>query len=78
MNTENKNTQNQQSCLTDVIVRFFKRQYYKLFTYHNRGDDAMFGKFRVLYNDGKISQKMCWSSAKTYAEIFEGKIIDAF
>lgn len=76
MSTEN----NEKEALnkTDVIVRFFKRQYYKLFVYNNRGDDAMFGKFRVLYSDGKISQKMCWSSAKTYSEIFDGKIIDAF
>ena len=60
------------------FIRFLKRQYYKLFYYESRGDDAMFGKFRVRYKDGKISQKMCWSSAKTYASIFNGEIIDAF
>jgi len=60
------------------LFRFIKRQFYKLAYYESRGDDAMFGKFRVVYNDGKISQKMCWSSAKTYSSVFGGKIIDAF
>lgn len=60
------------------IFRFIKRQFYKLPYYESRGDDAMFGKFRVVYNDGKISQKMCWDSAKNYSSIFGGKIIDAF
>jgi hypothetical protein len=60
------------------IIRFLKREYYKLFYYESRGNDAMFGKFRVKYKDGKISQKMCWHSAKNYASIFNGEIIDAF
>lgn len=60
------------------LFRFIKRQFYKLSYYESRGDDAIFGKFRVVYNDGNISQKMCLDSAKTYSSVFGGKIIDAF
>lgn len=60
------------------IIYFLRREYYKLFVYENRGDDAMFGRFRVLYPDGKRTQRMCYKSAKTYADLFKGKIIDDF
>ena len=61
-----------------VIYRFFLRQFYKIAHYESRGEDGARGKFRVKYNDGKISQKMCYGNAKNYAEIFGGKVIDAF
>lgn len=61
-----------------AIFRFPLRQFYKLWHYDSREKNAFRGKFRVLYNDGRKSEKMCYSVAKDYAEIFGGKVIDAF
>lgn len=35
------------------------------------------GKWRVIYNDGKRSQRMCWATAKDYAEMFGGTVVHA-
>jgi hypothetical protein len=64
--------------LAQGMVRFFLRQFYKLAYYEGRYHDAVYGRFRVKYNDGRISQKMCYSNAKDYAEIFGGTVIDDF
>lgn len=61
-----------------VINRFFLRQYYKLFFYEGRGNNRSKGKFKVLYNDGRYSENMCYKVAKDYASIFGGKVLDAF
>ena len=61
-----------------IIGRFFLRQYYKLFFYEGRGNNRSKGKFRVLYDDGRCSEKMCYKVAKDYASIFGGKVLDAF
>ena len=61
-----------------VICRFFLRKFYKIPQYESRGDDALYGKFRVKYNDGKISQKMCYCNARDYAKMFGGIVVDAF
>ena len=49
-------------------------QIYKIPEYNNRGDDSLFGKYRVKYSDGQMSQRMCYESAKTYSQIFGGSI----
>jgi hypothetical protein len=61
-----------------VITRFFLRQYYKLFFYESRGSNRNKGKFRVLYNDGRTSERMCYKAAKDYASIFGGRVLNAF
>jgi hypothetical protein len=73
-----KKAEQQPSRLGAVICRFFLRQFYKIPQYESRGDDAMYGKFRVKYNDGKISQKMCYRNARDYAKMFGGIVLDAF
>lgn len=60
------------------ICRFFLRQFYKTAQYESRGSDAMYCKFRVKHNDGKISQKMRYRKAKDYVEMFGGVVVDAF
>ena len=57
------------------IVKWIKFQFAKIPSYESRGDDALYGKFRVFYSDGKISQKMCYSTAKNYASMFNGEVI---
>ena len=59
------------------IVRFIKRQWHKLETLTPFYMDAL-GKFRVKYNDGRISRPMDYATAKDYAEMFGGKVIDNF
>ena len=66
------------SDLGAVISRFFLRQYYKLFFYEGRGNNRSKGKFKVLYNDGRYSENMCYKVAKDYASIFGGRVLDAF
>jgi len=61
-----------------TIFRFIKRQYYKLFDYDSRQDNDSKGKFRVKYIDGSTTTKMSFWAAKTYSELFNGTIIDAF
>lgn len=39
---------------------------------------TVYGKFRVMYDDGRISRPMDYSHAKKYAYIFGGKVIDNF
>lgn len=61
------------------IIRFFKRLYYRIIFEPSQcllHDHIMFGKFRVKYPDGKISQKFSYKTAKNYSEIFGGKVID--
>jgi len=60
------------------MIRFLKRNYYKLFDYASRIDNDSKGKFRVKYSDGKTTTKMSYWTAKTYATTFNGVIIDAF
>jgi hypothetical protein len=73
-----KLSQMQKYCQTRVITRFFLRQYYKLFFYEGRGNNRNKVKFRVLYNDGRTSERMCYKVAKDYASIFGGRVLDAF
>ena len=58
-------------------IRWVKRQWYKIFYYSPYWESA-YGKFRVLYKDGAKSVPMCYKNAKSYAEIFNGKVIDNF
>jgi hypothetical protein len=60
------------------LLRFFQRQFYKFFDYNSRQDNDLKGKFRVKYVDGRITTKMSYWTAKTYANSFNGTIIDAF
>lgn len=64
--------------ISKFIPRFLKRWWYKLPVYSLRYEDAIHGKFRVIYHDGERSQKMCWHNAKSYAGIFGGKIVEEF
>lgn len=60
------------------IGRFLLRQYYKLSFYEGRGNNRNKGKFKVLYNDNRMSENMCYNVAKDYASIFGGRVIDGF
>lgn len=61
------------------VFRWLLRQYYKLPDYHGSlTTHSAYGKFRVKYPDGQISQKFSWRVAKNYRNIFGGEIIDAF
>lgn len=31
-----------------------------------------------MYNDGRVSENMCWSVARDYAKIFKRKVVDSF
>lgn len=64
--------------LLRLIGRWILRQFYKIPDYDSRGDNAYYGKFRVVYLDGRESAKMSWRTAKGYAKMFGGKVIDAF
>jgi len=35
---------------------------------------AVDGRFRVVYRDGKPSQRMAYTTARDYAEMFDGKV----
>lgn len=60
------------------MIRWVRRQWYKLFFYESLDSNRLYGKFRVVYPDGKRSQPFCWETAQTYASIFGGKVIDNF
>ena len=60
------------------LWREFKRECYKAEVYSTRFEASRRGKFRVLYKDGKLSERMDWTTATTYASIFDGKVIDDF
>lgn len=60
------------------MKRWILRQWYKIPYYDSREDNAFYGKFRVLYNDGEQSIPMCWKVANEYANIFGGVVIDNF
>lgn len=49
-------------------------QYYKYFYYESRIDNRLKGKYRVLYNDGRYSENMCYDDAKYYVCSYGGKI----
>lgn len=78
MEETSKNNETTQLDILAVISRFFLRQYYKLFFCEGRGNNRSKGKFKVLYNDGRYSENMCYKVAKYYASIFGGKVMDAF
>lgn len=61
-----------------TIIKFFIRQYYKLFFYEGREKNIVYGKFYVLYKDGRKSENMCYSVANDYAKMFGGTTKDAF
>ena len=61
-----------------AVELFFKRQWYKRAYYESRYDNRNKGKFKVLYDDGRTSENMCWSAANDYAQIFGGKVLDSF
>jgi hypothetical protein len=60
------------------VVRFLKREWYKLAFYEGRGNNRNKGKFKVLYNDGRMSENMCWKVANDYAQMFGVKVLDSF
>lgn len=37
--------------------------------------NAMYGRFYVMYPDGKCSLNMCWDTAQNYQQIFGGQIV---
>ena len=41
----------------------------------NRDNNRLYGRFRVLYSDGKRSEPMCYDVACDYAAIFKGTVI---
>jgi hypothetical protein len=56
-----------------------KRLYYRF--WHHNGSlyvQALYGKFRVKYPDGAVSQKFSYRTAKSYQAIFGGEIIEDF
>lgn len=71
--------QYEQLTLTNMktIWRFIKRTWYKLDRYSPFYSMA-FGKFRVLYRDGQRTIPMDYKTAKDYAKMFGGKVIDNF
>jgi len=60
------------------IVHPLKREWYKLAFHEGRGNNRSKGKFKVLYNDGRMSENMCCKVANDYAQIFGGKVLDSF
>lgn len=59
------------------MLKNIKRMWYKCFRYSPFYMTA-FGKFRVLYKDGQKTIPMDYKTAKDYAKIFGGKVIDNF
>jgi nitrate reductase gamma subunit len=59
-------------------IRWVFRQIYKIPVYNSREDERLYGRFRVIYKDGKRSEPMSWDVANTYASIFDGEVKDAF
>ncbi len=55
-----------------------KRWWYKMKYSPSSIDEMLYGKFRVKYPDGKVSVKMYYINAQSYASIFGGEIIEAF
>lgn len=41
----------------------------------NQFDQMMHGWWRVLYPDGKLSQRFYWATARNYRAIFGGKVV---
>lgn len=41
-------------------------------------DAILYGKFRVKYKDDQVSVRMYYRTAKDYASIFGGEILDDF
>lgn len=83
MTEENKNTETieystKQPLFIDGVIRFLKRGWYKLAFYEGRSDNRNRGKFKVLYDNGRMSENMCWKVANDYAEMFKGKVLDSF
>jgi hypothetical protein len=44
----------------------------------SRDHNAIHGRWRVRYNDGKLSEPMCKDVAEDYASIFGGTVIPRF
>lgn len=61
----------------EKLLHSIKRFWYKR-QRHTPFYAIAFGKFRVLYNDGYKSIPMDYNTAKEYAGIFGGKVIDNF
>ena len=62
----------------DGVIHFLKREWHKLAFYEGRGNNRNKGKFKVLYDDGRISENICWKVANDYAQMFKGKVLDSF
>lgn len=61
------------------MIRWIKRQIYKCFYYAPVSQQRIHGKFKVYYPDvDQYSRPMNYGSAKVYAGIFEGKVVDNF
>lgn len=61
------------------LFRNIRREWYKLLSINGSlWSHSAYGKFRVKYPDGQISQKFSYKCAKNYKAIFGGEIIDAF
>lgn len=50
--------------------KFFDTGYSEMMGFQNA-----LGKFKVVYPDGKVSQMMSYSTAKSYSNMFGGKVI---
>lgn len=58
--------------------RNIKRVWYKMQFRDSLMEGMIYGKFRAKYKDGQVSIKMYYKTAKNYADIFGGEVIDAF
>ena len=56
------------------LLNMIKSYLYRL-QYLNVTEQIIRGKYCVVYKDGCVSRRMDYSTAKNYAEIFDGKVI---
>lgn len=58
------------------MIRLIKTVYYIIKDdFRNGGLEHFSGSFRVMYDDGRVSQRMYYHNAESYSLIFGGKII---
>lgn len=63
------------------VWRFISRICFILFERQSElfAFQSAYGHFRVRYNDdGRVSQKMTYWTARNYAKMFKGKVEDVF
>lgn len=59
------------------MIRAIKRVWY-MFEYLTPTTMIERGKFKVRYQDGEYSHNMDYTTAKQYAKMFDGKVVDNF